>query len=275
MNIKHTDLVLEVGSGDNPNPRADILCDRYITSDHERAGGFRIRIDRPVVVADGIRLPFADKTFDYVIASHIFEHMDDPTGFARELMRVGKAGYIEVPSAFSERVFGWGFHHWYCDLAGGTLTLTPKTEGEQWDGFFHKLIARELWFRRWFEEHEDAWYVRVEWNGNIPIRMKTRSVRGDEWELLATAKPEIVKDMLFAVRFFFRRVVRKARKTVRMMIWQFFPSYAWMNRLICVMCRGQLRREDRTLVCNNCKTNYPIDGRIPILLLPEERKNGY
>lgn len=275
MNIKPTDFVLEIGSGDNPNPRSDILCDRYITTNHERAGGFTIRIDRPMVVADGMRLPFPDQSFDYVITSHIFEHMDDPAEFAREIMRVGKAGYIEVPSAISERVFGWNFHHWYCGIRDGVLTFTPKKEGEQFGGFFHRLIARELWFRRWFEEHEHEWYVRMEWKEKIAIRVKTSSVSGDAWALLAAAKPETLKDCMFAVRFFLRRCLRKTRKTLRKLWWIVFPTKDWMRILVCVKCRGKLLQERRELVCEDCKTNYPLDGRVPILLTPKERENGY
>ena len=36
MNIGPNDLVLDVGSGHNPNPRSDVLCDRYIDDDTER-----------------------------------------------------------------------------------------------------------------------------------------------------------------------------------------------------------------------------------------------
>ena len=76
MKIGPNDLVLDVGSGHNPNPRSDILCDRYIEDDTERGGS--IRVDRPLIVADAHNLPFKTGAFDYVIASHIIEHMDDP-----------------------------------------------------------------------------------------------------------------------------------------------------------------------------------------------------
>ncbi len=281
MSFKPIDFVLEIGSGNNPNPRADILCDRYITTSHERAGEFAIRIDRPFVVADGMRLPFADKTFDYVIASHIFEHMDDPIGFAHEIMRVGKAGYIEVPSAISERVFGWDFHHWYCQLRDGVLIFKPKKEGERFGGFFHRFIAKNLWFRRFFEEHEDAWYVRLEWQGEIPMQVNMRLMSQNEiqkldehaWRILAKAKPEIVKDFLFSVRFFLRRVIRKVRKGARSLVWMVkrnMPEYC-----VCPRCRGSLRVGEGKLVCADCDTTYPVDGVIPILLLPEERKRGW
>lgn len=283
MDIKRTDVILEIGSGDNPHPRADILCDRYITTSHERAGGFRIRIDRPMVVADGMRLPFADKTFDYVIASHIFEHMDDPAGFAREIMRVGKAGYIEVPSALSERVFGWKFHHWYCELHDGVLVFTPKKEGEQHGGFFHRFIAQNLWFRRFFEEHEAQWYTRLEWKRTIPLRVQMRPVSGDEidgldekaWALLKKAKPEQWKDMVFAIRFFFRRVARKIRKTVRQHLWNANQTTDWMRLLVCPKCRRALHVSRGEFVCGSCKSSYPVDGGIPILLVEEEIQKGH
>ena len=90
--IPHNCTVLDVGSGHNPNPRSDVLCDRYVDDDTERGGA--IRVDRPLIVGDGHNLPFKDKAFDYVIASHIIEHMDDPARFCSELMRVSKRGFI-------------------------------------------------------------------------------------------------------------------------------------------------------------------------------------
>ena len=53
MKIGPDDLVLDVGSGHNPNPRSDILCDRYIEDNTERGGA--IRVDR----GRHLRLPWA------------------------------------------------------------------------------------------------------------------------------------------------------------------------------------------------------------------------
>jgi SAM-dependent methyltransferase len=46
--------------------------------------------------------PFADKTFDFVVCSHLLEDVRDPITVCRELCRVGKAGYIETPSRIPE-----------------------------------------------------------------------------------------------------------------------------------------------------------------------------
>lgn len=39
MNIKPSDLVLEIGSGDKPYPRADVLLDRFLEDSNERGAG--------------------------------------------------------------------------------------------------------------------------------------------------------------------------------------------------------------------------------------------
>jgi len=46
------------------------------------------------------KFPFEDNEFDFVIASHVLEHVHDPIHFCKELCRIGKRGYIEVPTPF-------------------------------------------------------------------------------------------------------------------------------------------------------------------------------
>ena len=105
--IKPTDLVLDVGSGDNPHPAADVLLERYVDGFH-RFGG--LVADRPIILADACKMPFPDKSFDFVIAFHVLEHVNEPEAFLRELMRVGKAGYIETPNAIFERLNPYDVH---------------------------------------------------------------------------------------------------------------------------------------------------------------------
>ena len=60
-------LVLDVGSGDKPHWRADVLLDRFPGDDHggQRSGASSARVDRPLFDADAADMPFADKVFDY------------------------------------------------------------------------------------------------------------------------------------------------------------------------------------------------------------------
>ena len=56
--VKAKDLVLDVGSGDNPHVRADILCDAYLMDSKERSGKFDLIVDgRPFVFEDACKLP--------------------------------------------------------------------------------------------------------------------------------------------------------------------------------------------------------------------------
>lgn len=290
MNIRQGDLVLEVGSGNNPNPRSDILLDRYLFDNGQRAGEFRIVVDRPLVVGDGYHLPFKNKTFDYVICSHILEHMEDPKAFMREMTRVGKAGYIEVPSDVSERIFGWNFHLWYCRLHGKTLVLTKKREGERFGGFFHRLIANQMWFRRFFEEHEDAMYTRLEWKGSVHIRVVSKELTASAlasldrraYALLSKASLVVWRDGIFAFGFFLRRARRKTRKVLQKTLWilqTLLRKESLMHMVVscsaCPSCRGALRRRGSTIQCTLCKATYPMVGVIPILLTRKERKKGY
>ncbi len=96
------DLVLDVGSGGNPHPAADVILDKYIDPIHRQ--GAQLRSDRPLVLADAGKMPFRDKAFDFVVAFHVLEHVRDPRAFLEELQRVGKAGYIETPNVFFERI---------------------------------------------------------------------------------------------------------------------------------------------------------------------------
>lgn len=67
--------------------------------------------------------PFADDAFDVVVCSHTLEDVRDPVWVAGELSRIGRAGYVEVPSRLQEQSWGvngdyvgWSHHHWLIDV---------------------------------------------------------------------------------------------------------------------------------------------------------------
>ena len=49
-------------------------------------------------------LPFKDNQFDFVYASHVIEHVDDVSYFIKELQRISKQGYIELPSMLEDNI---------------------------------------------------------------------------------------------------------------------------------------------------------------------------
>ena len=122
--IHKNNLVLEVGSGGNPYPRSNILLDKYIETGQRH---FKpLTIDRPCFICDAQKLPFKDKAFDFVIAAHVLEHVDDPQQFLLEIQRVAKAGYIEVPNVVFERLNPYHDHQNEISLSNDNILLIRK-----------------------------------------------------------------------------------------------------------------------------------------------------
>jgi hypothetical protein len=65
--------VLDVGSGHNPHPRANVLTDKFANDNYHRCGDVKVLKHQKFVEASGESLPFQDKEFDYVICSHVAE----------------------------------------------------------------------------------------------------------------------------------------------------------------------------------------------------------
>src|SRR5262249_48921913 len=78
--------------------------------------------------------PFEDKAFDFAICSHLLEDLRDPIWVCSELLRIAKAGYVEVPSRVEEqslgvehpRYAGYYHHRWLITLEGTRLDFRHK-----------------------------------------------------------------------------------------------------------------------------------------------------
>lgn len=133
--------ILDVGSGHRPNRRANVLIDNELNETEHRSGKKAfIPSDKKMVVGDALNMPFAAKEFDFIIASHIAEHVDDPEQFCKELTRVGKRGYIETPGAFDEFFLNEPFHKWLVSKKGNSLVFTEKKNFKPFSEFIYGLI---------------------------------------------------------------------------------------------------------------------------------------
>jgi hypothetical protein len=123
-------LVLDVGGWGKPFRRANTVIDRMPFSSRglygfDGSGPERFDEGSWVIwdICSRQPWPFRDKQFDFVVCSQTLEDLRDPVWVCSEIVRVGKAGYVEVPSRLEEQSFGvqgpwvgWGHHHWLVDV---------------------------------------------------------------------------------------------------------------------------------------------------------------
>ena len=90
--IRPDEFVLDIGPGHSPLPRANASVDFV-----DVPGLEVIKCDLATE-----RLPYADKEVDFVYARHILEDMYNPFHLIKEMSRVAKRGYLEIPSPMAE-----------------------------------------------------------------------------------------------------------------------------------------------------------------------------
>jgi hypothetical protein len=159
--------VLEIGPGFVPFPRATMFVDYKDLPN--------IPADKKISIDLAIqKLPFADKSFDFVYCRHVIEDMYNPFLLCSEMERVGKAGYIETPSPIAELGRGVdgesppfrGYHHhrnivWVHE---GELRLVAKYPIVEYLRFNEDEIASSL------REGPRFWNTYYLWQDKINLK---------------------------------------------------------------------------------------------------------
>src|SRR5581483_7473113 len=107
-------LVLDVGGAASPFARADWVIDllgyeqRGLYGPPPDPAAERFSADTWVQrdICAREPWPFSTRQFDFSICSQTLEDVRDPVFVCNELMRVSRAGYIEVPSRLEEQSYG-------------------------------------------------------------------------------------------------------------------------------------------------------------------------
>ena len=88
--------ILDIGCGYRANANATVIADIQDFSELYK--------ERKFIKIKDKKLPFKDKEFDFVIASHVLEHVEDFEFFIKELERISSKGYIELPSRLGDNL---------------------------------------------------------------------------------------------------------------------------------------------------------------------------
>ncbi len=243
--------MLDVGSGSNPHPAADVLLEKYV--DHAHRYGPLIA-DRPTVLADACKMPFPDKAFDFVIAFHVLEHMPDPAQFIEELQRVGKAGYIEVPNALFERLVPYDVHLLEIMDIDDILTIHKK-ESARPDPFLNGLdiVSKSAKWRKFFYGNPDLFHVRHIWKDRIRYDILNPETTSDWFVQPETVIDGDIGDTVAVgnLRSLGLAMLRKWYRFLKN------RKVDLLGLIVCPDCHGELVNQQEWIHCPNCLISYP------------------
>jgi SAM-dependent methyltransferase len=130
LGVRRGDLVLDVGAGTGRHAREAARRGAWVVALDLRAADLRTADGAHLVQGDALALPFADGTFDRLIASEVLEHIPDDGAAIAELRRVLKPGgrlAASVPRWFPERVC-WALSDEYHSNPGGHVRIYRASE---------------------------------------------------------------------------------------------------------------------------------------------------
>ena len=156
--------ILDIGCGYGASKYANVVCDVQDLSKYYSKKTF-IKLTEK-------KLPFKDKEFDFVIASHVMEHVDSIEFFISELERVSKQGYIELPTMLEDNLVfeNKKDHIWHMDFDDVELKLLISKKIQYFEPILTVSSIKELnkIFRKSF-------ILELYWENKIDYEVKKLS----------------------------------------------------------------------------------------------------
>ena len=156
--------ILDIGCGYGASKYANVVCDVQDLSKYYPKKTF-IKLNEK-------KLPFKDKEFDFVIASHVLEHVDDIEFFISELERVSQQGYIELPTMLEDNLVfeNKKDHIWHMDFDDVELKLLISRKIQYFEPILTVSSIKELnkIFRKSF-------ILELYWENKIDYEVKKLS----------------------------------------------------------------------------------------------------
>ena len=142
-------------------------------------------------------LPFSTDFFDFVYCSHVLEHLESPIFGLSELQRVGKRGFVEIPSVLLDFLAHHGKTHpkwacWGASAENGVLLFIEKTKAQNrlfldfnscWGAFFNhalhgvRLSAPQRDIRAFFWQNQQLLNISASWDKNAGKTVEAMEMR--------------------------------------------------------------------------------------------------
>ena len=151
--------ILDIGCGYTAHKKADVICDVQDLSEFYK--------NREFVKLDSKILPFKDKEFDFVITSHVIEHVEDVNFFINELQRISSKGYIELPTILEDNLVfeNKNDHIWHMEFDDVNCQLIIKRRAQYLEPVLTVSSAKK--FSQYFRQSlilELFWENSIEYN---------------------------------------------------------------------------------------------------------------
>ena len=168
--------ILDIGCGYRENKFASVIADVQDFSNYYKEKKF-IKINEK-------KLPFKDKEFDFVIASHVIEHVEDFEFFLKELERISSKGYIELPTRLGDNLVfeNKSDHIWWFIYDDINNLLVGSKRNQLLDPFINVSIAKL--FEKVFRE---SLVIEIYWEKKIDYKIDN-NIREEDFKKISFSK---------------------------------------------------------------------------------------
>ena len=151
--------ILDIGCGYTANQHASTVADVQDLSNFYKNKNF-IKINDK-------KLPFKDNEFDFVITSHVIEHVENFQFFINEIERISKQGYIELPTRLGDNIVFENSkdHIWWLVYDDVSNVLKVSKKNQILEPFVSVATAKKL--ESIFRE---SLVIEIYWNNKIDFK---------------------------------------------------------------------------------------------------------
>ena len=158
--------VLDIGSGDKPFWRGDVFFDKLGLSNNQRITETGVVQNIGMFInGDITKTPFKDKAFDFSFCSHLFEHVERPDLAIKEIVRISKRGYVEMPNGLVESLAPYQSHLWFIYLNGKKLIFVRKSKK------MHEVLIKNGLEEQNLFYHFKNPFIRLNWKNKIEFEI--------------------------------------------------------------------------------------------------------
>ena len=130
--------ILDIGCGYTANKYANTVADAQDLSTFYK--------DKKFIIITEEKLPFKDNEFDFVITSHVIEHVENFQFFVKEIERISKQGYIELPTRLGDNLVFENLkdHIWWFKYDDDSKLLIASKKNQILEPFINVSTAKKL-----------------------------------------------------------------------------------------------------------------------------------